>query len=136
AWIERRLAADEPELVDRLLARVGDLEIELLGPAAAAALVLAERVAGLVDHLQRRLQVGVELALLDQPATQLVDDRRLLDPDRADLDAGVALHARPDGLGAHAVLADHRRLKAVAVGAPVHERPEHAANADRGERPI
>ena len=63
---------------------------------------------------------GVELALLDQAAAHLVDDRRLLDADRAGLDAGVALHARPDRLHAHAVLADDRDVEhpfAVAVAA-------------------
>ena len=56
ARVEGRVVADEPEHVDRLLARVRDVEVELGRPAAALALVLAERVARLVDHLERRLQ--------------------------------------------------------------------------------
>ena len=68
--------------------------------------------------------VGSMLALLDQPAAQLVDDRRLLDPDRADLDAGVALHAGPRGLGADGVAADHREREA--VGRPARRVQERA----------
>ena len=93
ARIEARVVADEPHHVDRLLAGIGDLEVELVDPAPAPPPRLPERVPRAVDRLERRLEVRVELPLLDQPAPQLVDDRRLLDPDRADLDTRVALHA-------------------------------------------
>ena len=42
--------------------------------------------------------IGVQVARLDQAAAQLVDDRHVLDADRADLDAGHALHAGPERL--------------------------------------
>ena len=37
-------------------------------------------------------------AIFDERAAHLVDDRHVLDPDRADLDAGHALHAGPERL--------------------------------------
>src|SRR5262249_52758047 len=112
ARVEGGVVADEPEQLYRLLARVLDLELELGRPLAALAPFLAERVARFADRLQRRLQAGVELPLLQQPPPQLVDDRRLLDPDRAGGDAGVALHAGPERLLADTLRADH-----AAVGA-------------------
>ena len=111
ARVEGRVVADEPEHVDRRLAGVGDLEVQLGRPLAAPALVLAERVAGLLDDLQRRLQLGGQLAVLDRAPAQLVDDRRLLDAHRAGLDARVALHARPDRLARDR----RRRVEAVPV---------------------
>ena len=56
ARVERRVVADEPEQLGRLLADVLHREGELAGPAWAFALLLAERVAGRVDPLQRRLE--------------------------------------------------------------------------------
>ena len=82
----------------RLLTRVFDVEVELLRPTAALPLRLAEGVARFVDRLQRGLKLRVQLARVHEAATEVVDDRHMLDPDRTDLDAGHALHARPHGL--------------------------------------
>ncbi len=124
ARVERRVVADEPEDVDRLLARVLELEVELLRPARPLALRLAEGVAGRVDRLERGLEQRVHLAALDELAAQLVDDRHVLDPDRADLDAGHALHARPERLLSDDAAGDRLR--------DVEERP--AAERRRGCR--
>src|SRR4029450_8946906 len=83
----------------RLLADVLDGEVEILGPAAALALGLAEGVARGVDRLQGLLELAVPLGPRAERAAHLIDDRDVLDPDRADLDAGHALHARPERLG-------------------------------------
>ena len=103
------------------------VELQVGRPASARSLPLAERVARARDRLQRRLQLRRQLALLDERAAQLVDDRRLLDPDRARLDARVALVARPHRLRPHAVASDDRGLRApLARG---QEAAEHAADA-------
>src|SRR5205085_5669597 len=98
--VERRVVADEPEQLRRLLADVLHVEAELARPARPLAFRLAERVAGLVDRLERRLQHWIELSDLDEAAAELVDDRHVLDPHGADLDARHALRARPDRLRA------------------------------------
>src|SRR5581483_5872864 len=115
----------------RFAAGVLDVEVELLGPAPTPPVALAEGVARFMDGLEHRLQVGVKVALLDQPSPQLVDDGCLLDPDRACFDAGVALHARPDGLSAHTVLADNASVACgcVGVGCPIAVRPGAAVKA-------
>ena len=118
-----RVVADEPEDLDRLLAGVLDGEAELALSMGALAVGLAEGVAGPVDHLERRLQRRVHLALLDEPAAQVPDDRRLLDPDRADLDPGDALHARPGGLAADPVGTDHAGAEGVSPRSPARTAP-------------
>ncbi len=95
ARIEARVVADEPQHVDGLLPGVAHLEVELPRPACPLAPRLAERVAARRHGLEHVLQALVEVALLDQAAPQQVDDRHVLDADRADLDARHALHARP-----------------------------------------
>src|SRR6185369_8080280 len=94
-----RVVAHEPEDLRRARADVLHLEVEVLRPAPALALRLAEGVSGGVDRLEGLLQLAVHVALLDEGAAHLVDDRDVLDPDRADLDTGHALHAGPEGLG-------------------------------------
>ena len=109
ARVERGVVADEPEDLGRLLADVLDLERQLLRPAPALALRLAERVARVVDRLERRLELRRPSRRgLDEPPPQLVDDRHVLDADRADLDARHALHARPERLGPDRVAEDRR----------------------------
>ena len=74
-WIERRVVADEPEVLDRLLPSVLDLELELLRSSGRACAGLAERVSRRVDRLEGRLQLRSISPSLDQPAAHLVDDR-------------------------------------------------------------
>ena len=109
ARVERGVVADEPEDLDRLLACVLDLEAEILRPARPLTPRLAERVARGVDRLERRLELAVHLAPLDEAPAHLVDDRDVLDPDRADLDARHALHARPERLRPDRVAEDRLR---------------------------
>ena len=109
ARVEGGVVADEPEHVDRLLAGVLDLEVELVASSARACGARSPKELPdlwIVCSAVCRL-AGSSPSSTSAPA-QLVDDRRLLDADRAGLDAGVALHAGPDRVGAHAVLADHR----------------------------
>ena len=75
----------------------------------------------------------VEHPVLDHPAAQLVDDRRLLDPNRADLDARLALHARPrrlrlDPVGADQALLEPERARMVGVLAQLED---HIARRQR-----
>src|SRR6476660_5711144 len=98
ARVERCVVADEPQNLRRLLANVLYVELELSRPARAPSACLSEGVAGLIDRLQGLLERRVHLAAFDQPSAHLVDDRDVLDPNRADLDAGHALHARPERL--------------------------------------
>ena len=52
-----------------------------------------------MDRLERRAAAAPSSSPFStRRAAQLVDDRHVLDPDRADLDAGHALHARPERL--------------------------------------
>jgi hypothetical protein len=89
-----------------------------------------------VDHLERRLQVGVKLAVLDTPSPELIDDRRLLNPDWADLNARVALHARPDRVDAHAIDADDRLCEPVSVRSVTEQLADHATDTGRAHRRI
>src|SRR6202035_1446528 len=70
----------------------------------------------------------VELAILNEPAAQLVDNRRLLDSDRAGLNAGIALHARPQGVHAYPIVTDHRPGEPGSVGPPLEQLPDHPAD--------
>ena len=106
ARVERGVVAEEPEELGRLLADVLHLERQVARPAPALALRLPERVARGVDRLERALEERVHLAALDELAAHLVDHRDVLDPDWADLDAGHALHARPERLGLDRVAED------------------------------
>src|SRR5712691_4025489 len=56
ARVERCVVTDEPENLRRFLANVLHMEIELLCPACTFATCLAERVARVVDGLQRLLK--------------------------------------------------------------------------------
>jgi hypothetical protein len=109
ARIEGCVVAHEPENLHRLRARVLDLEAQLAGPVAATAPRPAEGVARALYLRERAGEALVELPVLEQAPAHLVDDRALLDPDRTDLHAGVALHAGPDALRAHGVIADDPR---------------------------
>jgi hypothetical protein len=93
--VERGVVADEPQELDRVAASVLDLESELARPASSLPPGPPERVAGRFDRLERRGESWIQLALLDERTPKLTDDRDVLDPDRADLDAGHALRARP-----------------------------------------
>ena len=69
------------------------------------------------------------LPALDEPASHLVDDRDVLDPDRADLHARHALHARPERLRADRVAQDRprrieQRLDIDAGGPAAAEEPD------------
>ena len=102
------------------------------------AVALAERVARLVDRLEHRLQVGVELALLDQTPAQLVDDRRLLDPHRAA--STQALHCMHDqtvsvrtpSCADNASVGKPRPRRSVAVRAAPPSRPPDAQHPPQG----
>src|ERR1700675_4578718 len=101
ARVERCVIADEPEDLRRLLANVLHVEVEFPRPARTLTACFPERVARLIDGFQRLLERRIHLAAFDKPSAHLVDDRDVLDPDRADLYAGHALHAgqerlRPD----------------------------------------
>ena len=95
ALVEGGEVADEPEVLDGLLARVGDLEVQSLGPARAHTAGLAVGVALLGEVLQRVLQHRLHRALVDELAPPLHDRRHVLDADGAGLDAGHARRARP-----------------------------------------
>ena len=51
------------------------------------------------DRLEHRLHHRLDVAVLDEAAAQLVDDRDVLDADGADLDASPALGAGPQRVG-------------------------------------
>src|ERR671918_191682 len=93
ARIEGGVIADEPEMLGGRFANVLDVEGEIPGPAAAFPLRLSEGVSGRVDGLERLLELRVHVPLLDEAPAHVVDDRHVLDPDGADLDARHALHA-------------------------------------------
>ena len=98
ARVERRVVADEPEDLRRLLANVLHLEAERPRPAGPLTARLPERVPRLVNRFERLLQRRIHVTALDEPAPHLVDDRDMLDPHRADLHTGHALHAGPERL--------------------------------------
>ena len=100
ARVEGRVVADEPEHVDRLVAGVRDLEVQLRRPACRAG-ACSRRTSCPTSARPSASSAGSPASSPSSTsaAPQLVDDRRLLDADRARLDARVALHARPDRLG-------------------------------------
>ena len=98
ARIEGGVVADEPKDVDRLLARVLDLERQILDPACPHARRLAHRVADPLDIGERLLQPRLDAALVDEVAPHVEDFRHVLDVEWADLHAGPAGGAGPDRL--------------------------------------
>src|SRR5258708_27868461 len=101
AGVERRVVADEPQQVDRLLARIFYGKGQTLGPRAALAFRLAKRVTELVDGLQGLLQQRIHLAALDELASHLNDDRHMLARDRTYCDTRHAGSTGPQRLGGH-----------------------------------
>ena len=98
ALVERGEVSDEPDVLHRLLAGVGDREVESLGPASAPSRGLAVGVALHGEVLQRLLQQRIHVAPLDERAAHVDDRAHRLDPRGAAVDARHARRALPDAL--------------------------------------
>ena len=101
ARVEARVVADEPQHVDGLLAGVAHLERRARASSVRACAADSPNELPLVATASSTFcSPSSRSPCLDQAAPQQVDDRHVLDADRADLDAGHALHARPERVGA------------------------------------
>ena len=94
--VERGEVSDEPDVLHRLLAGVGNREVESPGPASASSRGLAVGVPLHGEVLERPLQRRIHVAPLDERATHVDDRPHRLDPRGAAVDARHARRALPD----------------------------------------
>src|SRR5579885_3392953 len=96
--VVRGEVAHEPQVLHRLLARILDLEGQTFCPFRPQAIRNAKRVAVLAQVGQSFLESGIHLALVEQAAPHLDDDRHMFDANRAGLHTGAAGGAGPQRL--------------------------------------